>query len=254
VVSLTNSGTFAPAGLCDLNTVGSANSTGVISFCGSSPTAVNNAAANVFTVVFEGLSTGAVTLDLDTSDDAFGMAPPSGDSNNVYATALTDKAMEVFGLNNVTGAIDLQGRVDESGAVLSFGVGANQGYGEYVFSTSTNFGAISASGVVADTYNITVAMARYLDVTLSSAKSKIVSGATVLTTLTLFGGDANDDDTIDIADAGIIGGQYGNSGVGITVAGADINNDGTINIFDLVLAGGNFSKTSANAYLTGWIP
>jgi hypothetical protein len=106
--------------------------------------------------------------------------------------------------------------------------------------------------VVADSYTILVAMDRYLDVTLASNKSFTVDGiTTALNSLTLLGGDADDNDVINIGDASLIGGQYGNSGASITVPGADINNDGTVSIFDLVLVGGNLDKTPADY---SWIP
>ena len=68
----------------------------------------------------------------------------------------------------------------------------------------------------------------------------------MLSTLVLLGGDANDNNEIGIGDASIIGGQYGNSGSGITMPKADINADDVVDILDLVIMGGNFDKKSTH--------
>ncbi|MCC7358804.1 MAG: right-handed parallel beta-helix repeat-containing protein [Anaerolineales bacterium] len=249
VTSIITNANFTQAGLCAVSSVSSANSSGIISFCGSNTSEVDGAAVTVVQVVFQGLASGVSPLDFDATDDQFGMSPGYGSSNNIYAAALTDGSVTILDATSATGRIDLQGRANDSGAVLTFAVGNTQGYGPYPFSTSDAWGAISAAGVVQDTYNITVSMARYLDVTLASGKSKVV-GATpaTLADLVLFGGDANDDDAINIGDASIIGAQYGTVG-----SNGDINADGTVNLLDLVLMGGNFDKTSAMAY-SSWTP
>jgi len=257
VVSITNSGTFQQQNDCKLSTPTQANTDGAISFCGSSTAVVNGAAQNVFEVVFQGGAAGVVPLNLDENTDKFAMAPPGGGSNNIYAGALTDGSVTVFATYNVTGRLDLQGRANDTGAALAFAVGQFQGYGGYAFSTSDYWGAISKSGVVEDTYAITISMARYLDVTVTSSKSVAISADKVLSTLVLLGGDANDDNLIDVSDAGIIGGQYGNSGVLITLPGADINADSVVDLLDLVIMGGNYDKQSSvaldNAY-AAWTP
>ncbi|MBN2551070.1 MAG: right-handed parallel beta-helix repeat-containing protein, partial [Anaerolineales bacterium] len=249
VVSITNSGLFTQAlPGCALSTPAEANASGVISFCGQSFSEINGAALDVYTVVFQGVAPGVSPLAFDATDDQFAMAPPYGGSTNVYAAALTDGSVEVFDAFTISGRIDLQGRPNDTGAVMSFGIGLNQGYGPFVFSTSDYWGAISATGVVEDTYGITVSMARYLDVTIASAKSALIDAARTLATLVLFGGDANDDDIIDLGDATILGGQYGTPG-----PNGDINNDGIVNLQDLVLVGGNYLKATASAY-AGWTP
>ena len=254
VVSITNSGAFGQNLSCGLSTPSQANASGVISFCGDRITAgtpLSGSAQTVFTVVFQGIAPGGVSLNLDETDDVFAMVNP-GASNNIYAAALTDGSVTVYAATTVTGRLDLQGRANDTGAVLSFGPGSGQG-NAYTFGASSYWGAISQTGVITDTYAITVSMPRYLDVTVLSGKSVIISGDKVLSTLILLGGDANDDNDIGISDATIIGGQYGNTGGGITDARADINNDGTVDIYDLVLMGGNFGFNSGTAYST-WTP
>ena len=99
VVSLNNSGAFPTAGSCALDSVSTANTNGAISFCGQSFTAVNGAAVSVYTVVFQGIAAGANTLDFDASDDVFAMAPPVGDSNNVFGRADRPEPGSVRGLH-----------------------------------------------------------------------------------------------------------------------------------------------------------
>jgi hypothetical protein len=87
-------------------------------------------------------------------------------------------------------------------------------------------------------------MERYLD----SEKAGVVVTAGVTTTLsslTLNGGDANDDDVINILDLSFMGARYLCSlGDPCYDAAGDINDDGIINIQDIVLAGSNYLKTS----------
>jgi hypothetical protein len=252
VNSVTNVGSFTQNASCELTFD---NSTGVVSFCGDQGTsALTGQDQAVFEVEFQGIDAGSVALDLDETDDAFASIPGSA-SSNLYASLLTDGAVEVFDATTVTGRIDLQGRADDAGAVLAFAQGVNQGYGPYTFSTSDYWGSVSGSDVVDDTYQVTVERDLYLDVTSAlNITVDITDDNQVLSTLVLLGGDANDDNLIGISDAGIIGGAYGSSpGDTNWDPSADINGDGTINILDLVLVGSNYDMDSADAY-GSWAP
>ena len=258
VKSIITNTTFQQNDKCKVSTPAEANGSDEISFCGYSTTAVNGPAQEVFKVVFEGLDAGTVDLDLDETDDAFSMAPPGGGSNNIYASALNDGSVTVYDVTTVTGRIDLQGRADDTGAVMTFAKGSGADgphYGPFTFSTSGYWGSISASNVVyTDTYDITVDMDLYLNVIITSTKSvTITTDDQVLTTLALLGGDADDSDNIDISDTVIICGQYGNSGSGITDSRADINADDAVDISDLALMCGNYGKDSDTAYAS-WTP
>ncbi len=61
-------------------------------------------------------------------------------------------------------------------------------------------------------------------------------------TMVLLAGDTDDNQVIDLADAGFIGANFG-LGAGIAPANADLNTDGVVNIIDLTLVGGNFGKS-----------
>lgn len=69
----------------------------------------------------------------------------------------------------------------------------------------------------------------------------VVGAAVNLGTITILGGDVNNDNNINILDIVTIISQYGLTGLPTTSA-ADINDDGTVNIYDLTLAAGNFGR------------
>jgi len=135
---------------------------------------------------------------------------------------------------SIVGTVDLQGRANESGAAV---VALPGGYGD----TTNSAGNYTIATVPPGTYTVIVEMERYLD----AVKTGVVvtsGGTTTLNQVKLLGGDANDDDIINILDLSLIGGAYGTSPP--SDVRADINNDGMVNILDLVLAGGNYTKTS----------
>ena len=72
---------------------------------------------------------------------------------------------------------------------------------------------------------------------------------TTLSTVLLLGGDANNNEQIDILDATCIGNDYdktsGFSNCGDPQGSSDVNGDGIVDILDLVLMGGNYAATSS---------
>lgn len=98
------------------------------------------------------------------------------------------------------------------------------------------------------TYDLTVEMNRYLDGDKAGVTA-VAGVTTTMSTLALKGGDANDDDTVNIQDLAFLGGRYQcNLGDPCYDAKADANDDGLINIQDLVLAGGNYLQSSPVAW------
>jgi hypothetical protein len=155
-------------------------------------------------------------------------------------------AVTVYGNFDLTGTIRTQGKTNWGGVemVLTGAV--------YTYNASsldkTGFN-ISFADVADGTYTISVIQARYLDVTAALNKTFVVQGgATVIPLLYLYGGDADDNNVINISDASIIGSTYGNTG---DLPG-DVNFDGKVNLQDLALVGGNYGLTSATAYST-WL-
>jgi hypothetical protein len=135
--------------------------------------------------------------------------------------------------------VTLQGRFDHSGAEVCAWTGPilvncafSDAAGDYILSVADG------------TYDVTVEMGRYLD---GEKAGVVVTGgaATTLSGVTLNGGDANDDDIVNILDLSFMGARYllscGDPGWDER---ADINNDCIVNIQDIVLAGSNYLSTS----------
>lgn len=140
-------------------------------------------------------------------------------------------------LGLLNGTINLQGRMDHSGAevcawdgptIVDCATTAPDGYYEIPL----------APGI----YDVTANMARYLD--SERLGETVGTGTHTLPGVTLLGGDANDDCTVNILDLAFMGARFGlNVGDPGWDDRADINADGTINIQDIVLAGVNFEST-----------
>lgn len=96
--------------------------------------------------------------------------------------------------------------------------------------------AIAAVTVGAHT-SITADAPGYLPAVCSSPT--VAAPETNLPPVMLLGGDANDDDVIDVGDATMVGVTYGTSGPNLP---ADINRDGVVDIFDVILVSVNFGQ------------
>ena len=134
----------------------------------------------------------------------------------------------------IVGTVDLQGRSDESGAVVTALAG-------WYSDTSNASGDYAITPLPAGTYDVYMEMARYLD-EYWSGEVVPAGGTLALGHVKLLGGDCNDDDTINIHDATILGPAFGSSLP--SDVRADINNDDKVNILDAVLLGGNWQKFS----------
>ena len=169
-----------------------------------------------------------------------------------WTLAALQQGVDVYANYSVTGTVSMQGRTYRGGVLVTLTGPALFAYGPY---TATSLDVISSnvsfSNVAESTYTVTVTHARYLDVSSDLMKTKLVNATpTVLTSLELKGGDATDNQVVNLGDASAIGSQYGFSG---TTNNGDVNFSGRVDVFDLVLVGGNFNLTAAAAY-GGWIP
>ena len=69
---------------------------------------------------------------------------------------------------------------------------------------------------------------------------------TALQNVILLGGDATNDNVIDIGDASCIGSRYMQPAAPCGSGGnADVNGDGTVTMRDLTLMGGNYYRTAS---------
>lgn len=67
----------------------------------------------------------------------------------------------------------------------------------------------------------------------------VTASETILFTISLVGGDLNDDGVINIADVALIDASFGETGTKLL---ADLNRDGIVDILDMTLAGKSFGK------------
>ncbi len=145
----------------------------------------------------------------------------------------------------VTGTVSMQGRTARSGVPMTLtsdiyaAVEANSG--------PTMLGNLVFSAMNGGTYQITTLQPRYLNIHEELGLSIYLSGDVDLPPLHLYGGNAVQDNIIDIFDASYVGTEYGWTG-NTALQDADVNFDGKVNIQDLALVGGNFDLTSAEAY------
>jgi hypothetical protein len=214
-----------------LNTVN--NATGVIQYAASSldPSPPCNGSGVVATITFRGK---LVTASTPVEFTGWLLSDTDGFAIPAYAQ---DGALEVIP-SAISGQVSLQGRTDHSGVRVS----AWNGLVEVAFDLTDSAGNYQLP-LSNGTYKVTAEMSRYLD---GEKLNVVVSGGNViLNTVTLLGGDANNDDLVNVQDLAIIGSHF------LMVCGnpswdgrADINNDCVINILDLTLAGVNFQKTS----------
>jgi hypothetical protein len=136
-------------------------------------------------------------------------------------------------LATVYGQVQMQGRTNYSRCVASALPSA-------VTDTTDGDGWYTLTLCSDAVYTVTLEMGRYLD---TWRVVTTVSGLNLLPTVQLLGGDANDDDLVDISDLSIIGGKYRQS-VDPLAERADINADAVVDIGDISLAGGNYRKRS----------
>ena len=194
-----------------------------------------------FTVTFAAPFNDSITVSLYDSD----WTP----DDRLLAT-LTQSGVIAYANFDVTGTVSMQGRTFRGGVLMTLTANAVP-YGPYgVTSINHISNNLSFANVPADTYTITITMARYLDLVVNEYITKVilVDGNITIASLELKGGDANDDNIVDVGDASIIGTQYGKIG-----SNGDVNYSGWVDIFDLALVGGNYGADSASAY-GSWTP
>lgn len=177
-------------------------------------------------------------------------------------TDANDGQINIDGAGQFTGWINLQGRLVDSlatvqvydqsvkaGATL-LAEGASDSSGAY---TTTSVGGSTLT--IGTTYWLVADRRLYLPTTVALDANYAHSHAlenrplTSLETVLLLGGDATNNDLVDIYDAACIAGDYGSTS-GFSTCGAlnglsDVNEDGVVDIFDMALMGGNYLLTAS---------
>jgi hypothetical protein len=217
-----------------------------------------------FQVSQPGVSGSGSLINLVFSRNAAGVTPITIDedasylsdiySQPIYATLQHGTINVGYDTSEVTGNFFLQGLSSRAGIPVSLGFGFTYSQGPFD-SLSTPFisqNLVLPEVVNNDTYTLTTAQPRYLNIDASLGKTVTVpSGTEVsLPPLRLLAGDAAADNSINTADLDAIRDAFGMIGEGIA---ADVNFDGVVDLRDLALAGGNFGLTPAEAY-GGWLP
>ncbi|MBN1583199.1 MAG: hypothetical protein JXA89_20995 [Anaerolineae bacterium] len=176
------------------------------------------------TLTYQALSHGQTTLTCDplfSDRDGFGLLVTA------YDTEIT-----VLEYGTVEGVATYQGRLDHLDiAITAAGPTA-------VVESTDNEGRFELGQLRHGSYTIQADAPRYL---CRSTEVEITGGPVVLPDTILLGGDANDDNEINIGDATLVAANFG-----LTVPPADeradINGDGVVNIQDLAILGGNFGQ------------
>jgi hypothetical protein len=216
---------------------------------------------NLLNLVFRGKVNGSSPIMITKCD----FANPEG---SVYSPERISSSLLVHSdpalINKflVTGTLTLQSVLDKGGIPLAFDHGATNWLGPYsAISINQPTSNINLTDVYEDSYLITTAMPRYLNVTVELNKIiGINSGKTNISALQLKGGNAvwqrevegvwTLDSVIDAGDISLIGAFYGQTGTNLD---ADVNFDGIVNIRDLALVAGNYGLNSSTAY-AAWVP
>ena len=232
-----------------------ANTSGIIKFhgVGAGHLPVSGDDQEIIQVTFKGKTVGA--YDIRTSIQN-AMSQANGPSNWVYEYSFPnsqyiDTGEVIQNYKVVTGTISMQGRVARDGAVVKLW----QTDVEKFTGTSSNqiTNNVSLTDVVFGSYVVSVVKDGYLDINSSMARSATFSStAFTIKSLELKGGDANDDDVINVSDATLIGADYGKTSEFTDFT--DINSSGKVDIYDLALMGGNYDATSSDTVVVDNVP
>ncbi len=195
-----------------------------------------NGTGAVARIVFQGDAAGVAALSFSSVKLVRFVGGEQG-TEVITPVGEFDGTITVLGTGTIAGTVRLQGRASHAGAVA-----VADGDSDTTVAAGT-----FALTVPEGTWTVTVEMPRYLDA-VRTGVVVTAGGTTDLPQVLLKGGDANDDDVVDISDASIIGAQFGRVGGAITDPRADINADGEVDILDLVLMGGNYGDTSPVAW------
>lgn len=169
------------------------------------------------------------------------------DGNSLTHTINTAD-ITVYGYTTVSGVVSLQGRSTPltSGVVTLTDLGGDFPILTTNFDATTGaylFNNVPALPLTGSNYQFDAAHSLYL----GNRRTQVLMAGVpyVAPTTSLRGGDANNDNIIDVLDMSCIGGAFGGPPTVCGVTGSnDINGVPPVNILDLVLAGGNYGLST----------
>jgi uncharacterized repeat protein (TIGR01451 family) len=173
------------------------NAAGVINYAVSSlaPSSPCNGSGILASITFHGLVTGTSPVHIS----GLLLADSNGET---IAADIFDGVIDVVDLGLIEGSVQLQSRSDHSGAQVC----AWQG-GLAVECTTTDSAGSYELWVSGGTYTVTVEDERFLDAEKSGV-SVVAGSTTILSTVTLRGGDCIDDCIVNILDLSFMGARY----------------------------------------------
>lgn len=174
-------------------------------------------------VDFEPVAAGSSSLTLENVILASTAGQPI--DHQLVAGAIT--VVEDCGSSGASGVLQLQGRTDHSGIVVTSETG------EQAVTASDGSFSIAASGPLMFEHPGFLPAQSGLPTSIQAGDFAPVT----LGVITLLAGDTSGDGQINILDLAYIAQQYGT-----TDALADLNGDGKVDILDIVLAAGNFGQ------------
>ena len=168
-----------------------------------------------------------------------------------------DGLVQITSNLSFTGFIALQGRLDNSGAVMSIYASKLPASliaaGDALSIGDGSFWAMAPELLLGRTYYLKADAPLYLPTTPVTSTSildykKLSANVINLKKVVLLGGDASNNDKVDLTDATCIAAGYngipGACGADIN-SSTDVNGDGVVNLLDLVMVGSSFNKTSS---------
>ena len=213
-------------------------------------------------------------LESDTSVGAIGGAKvwvnnagygaPSVDDRDI--SDADDGKLVITGLANYSGRVLLEGRSDYSGALVKVFNIADKGTSQEMANAASIANGMYSTAhtspnvlILGSNYYLFIDRPLYLPTTIMGVDlnlnpdpiipsiwghSKLLTTRlyTPLATVTLRGGDATNDNVIDILDAGCLGRDYGlTPGACGTGGSSDVNGDGVVDMADITLMSGNYT-------------
>jgi len=163
----------------------------------------------------------------------------AGEAKHIYVDSMTGDTIKVLGTTTVSGVVDLQGRDDDKGATVDPAAGSVYSMDPAAV-TVGSWGTFSFADLTDDTYATGIDAHYYLP---ANGDVVVAGDDQSLGTIKLLGGDATDDNKVDVSDMSSIGGEYGMTS-GFQPKN-DVNIDGEVDILDLVLAAGNYDLSSS---------